>query len=61
MKKALTLLALMVSSTVMANDRISILEGAPNFRDIGGYETTDGLKVKNGVIYRLGSLRDSKR
>lgn len=32
------------------------LEGTPNFRDIGGYETTDGRFVKWGIIYRTGVL-----
>jgi protein-tyrosine phosphatase len=32
------------------------LEGAFNFRDIGGYETSDGRKVKKGHIYRSDSL-----
>jgi len=32
------------------------LEGQPNFRDLGGYETADGRKVKSGEIYRSGEL-----
>jgi protein-tyrosine phosphatase len=32
------------------------LEGAPNFRDIGGYRTADGRYTKWGVIYRAGAL-----
>jgi protein-tyrosine phosphatase len=32
------------------------LEGTPNFRDIGGYETTDGHFVKWGLVYRTGVL-----
>lgn len=32
------------------------LEGTSNFRDIGGYETTDGRFVKWGLIYRTGVL-----
>jgi protein-tyrosine phosphatase len=32
------------------------LEGTPNFRDIGGYETSDGRFVKWGLIYRSGVL-----
>ena len=32
------------------------LEGTPNFRDIGGYETTDGRYVRWGLLYRSGVL-----
>jgi len=32
------------------------LEGQPNFRDLGGYETDDGRRVKSGEIYRSGEL-----
>ncbi len=32
------------------------LEGAPNFRDLGGYRTFDGRAVKWGLIYRSGEL-----
>jgi len=32
------------------------LEGTPNFRDLGGYETTDGHYVKWGTLYRSGGL-----
>ena len=32
------------------------LEGQSNFRDIGGYETTDGQTVKWGQVYRSGEL-----
>jgi len=32
------------------------LDGQHNFRDIGGYETIDGRKVKRGLIYRSGEL-----
>ncbi|WMT41327.1 tyrosine-protein phosphatase [Paenibacillus sp. D2_2] len=36
--------------------RVIALEGAHNFRDMGGYETTDGRKVKYGVFYRSDEL-----
>lgn len=40
-----------------AEDRRHIpLDGQPNFRDIGGYETTDGHRVRWGQIYRAGEL-----
>jgi protein-tyrosine phosphatase len=32
------------------------LEGTPNFRDLGGYETTDGHFVRWGILYRSGVL-----
>ena len=32
------------------------LDGEPNFRDLGGYQTTDGRSVKWGLLYRSGSL-----
>lgn len=32
------------------------LEGAPNFRDLGGYRTADGRHVKWGLVYRTGKF-----
>lgn len=32
------------------------LQGQPNFRDLGGYTTTDGRTVKWGHLYRTGEL-----
>ena len=32
------------------------LQGSANFRDIGGYPTTDGGWVRRGVVFRSGSL-----
>lgn len=32
------------------------LEGAHNFRDIGGYVTQDGRKIKDGLLYRSDQL-----
>jgi protein-tyrosine phosphatase len=40
---------------VVATRRIP-LDGAANFRDLGGYRTTDGHHVKWGTIYRSNSL-----
>lgn len=37
------------------------LKGAPNFRDIGGYNTNNGKKVKTGMIFRSGELSKTKR
>jgi protein-tyrosine phosphatase len=48
------------ASTVYAGDvleqRHISLEGQSNFRDIGGYQTTDGRRVKWGEVYRSGEL-----
>ncbi len=32
------------------------LDGQSNFRDLGGYETTDGRKLKWGEVFRSGEL-----
>ncbi|MFC5719437.1 tyrosine-protein phosphatase [Streptomyces gamaensis] len=37
-------------------DRSLHLEGAPNFRDAGGYRTADGHWVRMGVLYRSSEL-----
>lgn len=37
-------------------ERILELEGAVNFRDIGGYLTADGRRVRTGLVYRSGTL-----
>lgn len=36
--------------------RVVPLQGAANFRDLGGYATADGRHVKWGLIYRSNSL-----
>src|ERR1700753_2873914 len=36
--------------------RVLPLEGGRNFRDLGGYATEDGRRVKWGVLFRSGSL-----
>lgn len=40
---------------ILAERRLS-LEGAPNFRDLGGYETEDGRRLKWGKLYRSSKL-----
>ena len=30
------------------------LEGAPNFRDIGGYEAANGFTIRRGLVFRSG-------
>ena len=37
-------------------ERYIKFEDVPNFRDIGGYPTTDGKQVKWGQVYRSGRL-----
>ena len=36
--------------------RVLPLEGGRNFRDLGGYATEDGRRVRWGVLFRSGSL-----
>jgi protein-tyrosine phosphatase len=46
---------------LIIGERRPAVEGAPNLRDLGGYETTDGRRVKWGRIFRssnLGRLTD---
>lgn len=33
-----------------------LLQGQPNFRDLGGYKTSDGRTVKKGLVFRSGEL-----
>ena len=50
-------------SPIIAERRLP-LEGSRNFRDLGGYETTDGRRVRWGRLYRsddLGGLSDADR
>jgi protein-tyrosine phosphatase len=37
-------------------NRILAVPGAVNLRDFGGYETTDGARVRSGLLYRSGML-----
>ena len=37
-------------------ERHIALDGQPNFRDLGGYETADGRTVRWGEVYRSGEL-----
>ena len=37
-------------------DRLVDLEGAVNFRDFGGYKTTDGRCIKRGHLFRCGVM-----
>ena len=39
-----------------ANERLVPLEGGSNFRDMGGYATEGGQRVKRGLLFRSGSM-----
>jgi protein-tyrosine phosphatase len=44
--------------------RIVCLEGCTNFRDLGGYRTADGRRVRHGLVFRsahLGGLTQADR
>jgi protein-tyrosine phosphatase len=41
---------------VVLAERQLLLEGAPNFRDLGGYETAEGGRLKWGKLYRSSKL-----
>jgi len=48
-------------SKIIISDRRVPLEGSVNFRDLGGYETTGGRRIKWGQVFRsdnLGRLTD---
>ncbi|MER5274501.1 tyrosine-protein phosphatase [Streptomyces sp. NPDC002809] len=51
-------------SALVVADRSLGLASARNFRDIGGYRTTDGRWVRSGLVYRsnkLNSLTDAEQ
>ncbi len=53
--------ALNSGSKFVISDRRVPLQGSVNFRDLGGYETSDGRRVKWGQVFRsdnLGRLTD---
>lgn len=43
---------------VWTAERVLPLQGGRNFRDLGGYVTADGRRVKWGRIYRSGSMAE---
>lgn len=52
------------SPSLVIGERLIPLEGAHNFRDLGGYATRDGRRVRWGKIYRsdhLGNLTEGDR
>ncbi|MEM1263500.1 MAG: tyrosine-protein phosphatase [Pseudomonadota bacterium] len=46
----------MAGEPVMAASRVLPLEGGRNFRDLGGYHTADGKRVKWGHVFRSGVM-----
>ena len=47
--------AVLLASALQAASDVR-LEGAPNFRDLGGYRTTDGHQVRTGLVFRSDHL-----
>jgi protein-tyrosine phosphatase len=45
-----------VNDDVFAAKKAIPIDGVVNVRDLGGYKTTDGKRVKTGLLYRSGSL-----
>ena len=45
----------MTDDTLSPTETVPV-DGAPNFRDIGGYETADGRRVRYGKLFRSGML-----
>lgn len=41
--------------------RLLNFEGIANFRDLGGYQTTDGQQLKWGVLYRSATFAEASR
>lgn len=41
----------------MEHPRVLALEGVTNFRDLGGYTTADGRRVRHGLVFRAAALR----
>jgi protein-tyrosine phosphatase len=42
--------------SIQTPEHRSLLDGASNFRDLGGYPTADGRVVRNGMVFRSGAL-----
>ena len=45
----------------MATDAGRLLQRVPNFRDVGGLETSDGRRLKTGLLYRSSDLSKLSR
>jgi protein-tyrosine phosphatase len=46
----------LLDSRAVSIRRAIQLAGAPNFRDIGGHKTSDGMQVRYGVVFRSSEL-----
>lgn len=46
----------LLAAANVSPDRILNVDGAKNLRELGGYETADGRRVKWGVLYRSDNL-----
>jgi protein-tyrosine phosphatase len=53
---SLAILFILCCKKIISVHRDSIMEGAPNFRDLGGYTSKDGRKTVYGKIFRSQSL-----
>jgi protein-tyrosine phosphatase len=51
-----TIVAQGESRGVVVAERVLPLEGAHNFRDLGGYQTSDGRRVRWGRVYRSDDI-----
>ena len=49
-------LAKEAAAPIPAQQRLLPLEGGQNFRELGGYKTSDGREVKWGMLYRSGAM-----
>ena len=47
---------IVATSATAETDGVFGLEGQPNFRDLGGYQTSDGRTVRKGLVFRSGEL-----
>ncbi|WP_271952258.1 tyrosine-protein phosphatase [Ruegeria faecimaris] len=54
--QAIFAMCLCASSALASIVDAQALEGQPNFRDLGGYETTEGLQIQEGMVFRSGEL-----
>lgn len=45
-----------LEAPALIDGRVLPLEGGSNFRDLGGYETSDGRVVRRGVLFRSGAM-----